>query len=141
MTDQATIAIGNVVDGLALEPIRPVGKISNNYFDGLAVTGVHKALFFIIMGAYFFEQLDNWNFGFIAPALAQSWNLQMTDIATFVFWYFVAVTTGGFLGESFPTYRQAQDLSWRHPRFFHSLGGDRLYDNFVVFTIFRALTG
>lgn len=138
----ATIAIEGVVDGVVWEPIRPAGKISNNYFDGLAVTGVHKLLFFIIMGAYFFEQLDNWNFGFIAPALAKSWNLQMTDIATIVFWYFVAMTTGGFLGGVI------SDFIGRRKTF---LGAILVFsiasvvtgftDNFVVFTIFRALTG
>ena len=52
-------------------------RISNNYFDGLAVTGRHKAVFFIIMIAYFCEQMDNWNFGFIAPALMHNWGLTM----------------------------------------------------------------
>ena len=46
-----------------------VKKIPNNYFDGMPVTGFHKIVFFIIMMAYFCEQMDNWNFGFIAPAL------------------------------------------------------------------------
>lgn len=45
-----------------------VKKIPNNYFDGMPVTGFHKIVFFIIMMAYFCEQMDNWNFGFIAPA-------------------------------------------------------------------------
>ena len=44
-----------------------VKKIPNNYFDGMPVTGFHKIVFFIIMMAYFCEQMDNWNFGFIAP--------------------------------------------------------------------------
>ena len=44
-------------------------KIKNNYFDGLEVTGPYKMVFFIIMFAYFFEQMDNWNFAFIAPSL------------------------------------------------------------------------
>ena len=35
------------------------GKIKNNYFDNLEVTGPYKMLFFIIMFAYFFEQMDN----------------------------------------------------------------------------------
>ncbi len=138
----ATIAIGEATGGLVLEKVRPVAKVSNNYFDGLPVTGVHKLLFFIIMGAYFFEQMDNWNFGFIAPALAQSWNLQMTDIATIVFWYFVAMTTGGFLGGVI------SDFIGRRRTF---LGAILVFsiasvvtgftDSFVVFTIFRALTG
>ena len=48
------------------------GRFANNYFDGIRVRGIHALLFFIIMAAYFFEQFDNWNFGFVAPALAQS---------------------------------------------------------------------
>ena len=68
-------------------------KISNNYFDGLPVTGPHKAIFFIIMMAYFCEQMDNWNFGFIAPALMHSWGLTLKDIGTVNFWYFAAMTT------------------------------------------------
>lgn len=57
-----------------------VKKIPNNYFDGMPVTGFHKIVFFIIMMAYFCEQMDNWNFGFIAPALMHTWGLQMSDI-------------------------------------------------------------
>lgn len=36
-----------------------VKKIPNNYFDGMPVTGFHKIVFFIIMMAYFCEQMDN----------------------------------------------------------------------------------
>ena len=36
------------------------GKIKNNYFDGLEVTGPYKMLFFIIMFAYF---LNRWIIG------------------------------------------------------------------------------
>ena len=50
-----------------------VKKIPNNYFDGMPVTGFHKIVFFIIMMAYFCEQMDNWNFGFIAAALMHTW--------------------------------------------------------------------
>lgn len=75
---------------------------SNNYFDGLHVTGMHKVIFFIIMMAYFFEQMDNWNFGFIAPAIFKSWGLGPAEsnqaMAHIVFWYFIGMTAGGFLG-------------------------------------------
>jgi len=118
------------------------GKISNNYFDGLPVNGVHKFIFYIIMLAYFFEQLDNWNFGFIAPALQQSWGLQMTDIATIVFWYFIGMTSGGFLGGVI------SDFIGRRKTFLASIlvfsvasVATGFTDNFTVFTIFRALTG
>lgn len=80
----------------------PTAKRPNNYFDGLEVTGRHKLVFFIIMLAYFFEQMDNWNFGFIAPAIFNSWGLSATEsnqaMAHIIFWYFIGMTTGGFLG-------------------------------------------
>ena len=47
------------------------GRFANNYFDGIPVRGTHALVFCIIMAAYFFEQFDNWNFGFAAPALAR----------------------------------------------------------------------
>lgn len=118
------------------------GRFVNNYFDGIAVRGIHALLFFIIMAAYFFEQFDNWNFGFIAPALSQSWGLKPTDIATILFWYFIGMTSGGFLGGV------VSDLIGRRKTFLISIVIFSVSsiitgftDSFVVFTIFRALTG
>jgi putative MFS transporter len=131
-----------VDDKIHWSPQATEEKISNNYFDGLPVTGIHKFVFYIIMLAYFFEQLDNWNFGFIAPALQQSWGLQMTDIATIVFWYFIGMTSGGFLGGVI------SDFIGRRKTFLASIlifslasVATGFTDNFVVFTVFRALTG
>lgn len=82
----------------------PGGRFKNNYFDGLAVSGMHKVIFFIIMMAYFFEQMDNWNFGFIAPAIFKSWGMAPGSaesnqaMAHIIFWYFIGMTAGGFLG-------------------------------------------
>ena len=78
--------------------LTPEGKLINNYFDCLPVSRVHKILFFIIMLAYFFEQMDNWNFGFIAPQLIKTWGLTMNDIGTINFWYFLGMTIGGMSG-------------------------------------------
>ena len=79
-----------------------VQKKVNNYFDGLAVTGKHKVIFFTIMLAYFFEQMDNWNFGFIAPAIFSSWGLSKEEsnivMGQVGFWYFIGMTLGGFMG-------------------------------------------
>lgn len=117
-------------------------KIRNNYFDGLAVTGPHKVLFFIIMMAYFCEQMDNWNFGFIAPALMHSWGLEMKDIGTISFWYFLAMTTGGFVGGI------VSDFIGRRKTFLiaiiiFSLASviNGFTNSFPVFVIARAMTG
>ncbi|MDY0390328.1 MAG: MFS transporter [Desulfobulbus oligotrophicus] len=118
------------------------GRFVNNYFDGIPVRGIHALLFFIIMAAYFFEQFDNWNFGFLAPALSQSWGLKPTDIATIMFWYFIGMTSGGFLGGVI------SDLIGRRPTFLISIVVFSVSsvitgftDSFVIFTLFRALTG
>lgn len=117
-------------------------RIRNNYFDGLQVTGRHKAVFFIIMVAYFCEQMDNWNFGFIAPALMQHWGLTMRDIGTVTFWYFTAMTCGGFVGGFI------SDLIGRRKTFLIAITLfstasiiNGLTDDFHVFVASRALTG
>ena len=117
-------------------------RISNNYFDGLQVTGRHKAVFFIIMVAYFCEQMDNWNFGFIAPALMQHWGLTMRDIGTVTFWYFAAMTCGGFVGGFI------SDLIGRRKTFLIAITLfstasiiNGMTDDFHVFVASRALTG
>lgn len=139
MSENVAIKLG---ESMFTERSSPGGKIVNNYFDGLEVTGVHKFIFYIIMLAYFFEQLDNWNFGFIAPALQESWHLKMTDIATIVFWYFIGMTSGGFLGGV------VSDIIGRRKTFLASIlifsiasVANGLTNDFTVFVISRSLTG
>lgn len=118
------------------------GKIINNYFDGLEVTSTHKLLFYIIMLAYFFEQMDNWNFGFIAPALMKSWGITLAQVGKINFAYFVAMTLGGLTGGVI------SDFIGRRKTF---LGAILLFsvgsiangfaNSVEVFTITRAITG
>lgn len=117
-------------------------KLLNNYFDGLAVTGLHKLIFYIIMLSYFFEQLDNWNFGFIAPALVQAWGLTMADIGHVNFVYYACMTCGGLFGGVI------SDFIGRRKTFLISIAVfsvasvlNGLTSNFHVFTISRGLTG
>ncbi len=121
---------------------------TNNYFDGLAVTGMHKVIFFIIMLAYFFEQMDNWNFGFIAPAVFASWGLDKAAsnaaMGQILFWYFIGMTSGGFLGGII------SDIIGRRKTFLFSIvlfsacsviNGLPIEESFPVFVFFRAMTG
>lgn len=119
-----------------------VQKIPNNYFDGMPVTGFHKVVFFIIMMAYFCEQMDNWNFGFIAPALMHSWGLEMKDIGTVTFWYFIGMTSGGFVGGVI------SDFIGRRKTFLIAITTfsvasvlNGFTDSFPVFVFARAMTG
>lgn len=94
------------------------------------------------MVAYFCEQMDNWNFGFIAPALMQHWGLTMKDIGTVTFWYFAAMTCGGFAGGFI------SDMIGRRKTFLIAITLfstasiiNGLTDDFHVFVASRALTG
>lgn len=120
----------------------PDGKRVNNYFDCLPVSRIHKILFFIIMIAYFFEQMDNWNFGFVAPQLIKSWGITMADVGTINFWYFLGMTVGGLTGGFI------SDIIGRRKTFLVAillfstmsvLNG--MTDSLTIFTISRALTG
>ncbi|OIN99871.1 MAG: MFS transporter [Desulfovibrionaceae bacterium CG1_02_65_16] len=118
------------------------GRFKNNYFDGLAVTGIHKVVFFLIMLAYFFEQLDNWNFGYIAPALMKSWNLSMPQIGHINFFYFICMTAGGIVGGI------VSDFIGRRKTFLIAITifslssmANGWTDNFTIFVIARGMTG
>ena len=119
-----------------------IGGSSYRFFDGLPVRGLHAGLFFLVMFAYFFQQFNNWNFGFIAPAIAKSWGLKPTDIARIVFWYFLGMTAGAFVSGFI------SDRIGRRPAFLaaiiiFSVGSavTTFTSNLTVFIIFRALTG
>ena len=75
-----------------------MSRVINNYFDGLQVTSRHKSIYFVIMFAYFFEQFDNWNFGYVVPSIMQAMHLDMPAIGTITFWYFIGMMTGSIIG-------------------------------------------
>jgi Sugar phosphate permease len=117
-------------------------KKPNNYFDGLPVSKKHIFLFLLIVLAYFFEQLDNNNFAFIAPAMIKSGFMTKEKIAIIVSTYFLGMTAGGFLGGII------SDIIGRRKTFliamliFSSmsvLNGFAI--NFTVFLIARVATG
>ncbi|MBI5518897.1 MAG: MFS transporter [Desulfovibrio sp.] len=142
MSSDTTGTAGTVPFGSPAAAPQGGARLKNNYFDGLAVTGRHKVVFFLIMAAYFLEQLDNWNFGFIAPALMKSWNLSMTHIGQINFFYFICMTAGGVVGGVI------SDFIGRRKTFLlailiFSLSSlaNGWTDNFGLFVFFRGMTG
>ena len=75
-----------------------MSRIINNYFDGLAITPRHRLIYVVIMFAYFFEQFDNWNFGYVLPSIMQSMGLDMGHAGIITSWYFVGMMTGSIAG-------------------------------------------
>ncbi|WP_158408587.1 MFS transporter [Desulfosporosinus fructosivorans] len=73
-------------------------RLVNNYFDGLPVTKKQILLFVTISIAFFFEQLDNQNFSFIAPAIIKTWGVTPMVIAQISSMFFLGMTLGGITG-------------------------------------------
>ena len=65
------------------------------YFDNKALTTRHKMLFAIIILGTFFDQMDNYNFSFIAPAIMKQWGVSLEQIANINFMYFLSMLVGG----------------------------------------------
>ncbi|MEL1134046.1 MFS transporter [Desulfitobacterium sp. THU1] len=120
----------------------PKVKKLNNYFDGLPVSRQHLFLFIIIVLSYFFEQMDNNNFSFIAPALIKGGFFQQHQLATITSTYFLGMTLGGLLGGF------VSDAIGRRKTFllamliFSSMSIlNGITSNFTVFVFARAATG
>lgn len=82
------------------ESVRSSSQIKrlNNFFDGIPLTRQQMLLFAVVVMAYFFEQLDNNNFSYVAPALIKSWNIDRSVIAQISSLYFLGMTAGGVFG-------------------------------------------
>ena len=117
-------------------------KIKNNYFDGLKVSRQHFGVFLIVASAYFFEQFDNNNFAYVAPAFMQSMKASAQIVANINFLYYIAMTLGGVLGGIM------SDMVGRRKTlllsvFLFSAGSiaSGLAYNLALFTFARAVTG
>lgn len=117
-------------------------KKLNNYFDGLPVSSMHMKLFFVVILGFFFEQLDNNNFSYIAPALMKSWHIARPQIAQITSAYFLGMTLGGLCGGVI------SDLIGRRKTFlgailiFSSMSVlNGITNDFNLFVMSRALTG
>ncbi|GAB6178714.1 MFS transporter [Desulfotomaculum defluvii] len=137
----ASIPAGIPLSGSSVDVNAGV-RIKNNYFDGLPVSRNHMGIFLIIILAYFFEQLDNNNFSFVAPALIKSWGISMEDIAHITSLYFVGMTLGGLLGGVI------SDFIGRRKTFLASIVifsvasiVNGLANDLMTFAIARAVTG
>lgn len=117
-------------------------KIVNNYFDGLPVSKKHFFLFIIIVLSYFFEQMDNNNFAFIAPALIQNWGLDKSHIAQISSLYFLGMTLGGLTGGVISDFIGRRKTFLGAIVLFSSMSIlNGMAPNLTVFMITRALTG
>jgi len=117
-------------------------KIKNNYFDGLKVTRKHLLLFILVASSYFFEVFDNAIFGYTAPALMATMNIDTSALARIASLYYLGNTIGGIFGGIL------SDIIGRRKTILISTilfsSGtliDAVTSNITVFTIGRTLTG
>ena len=122
------------------ESVKP--KRINNYFDGLPVSKKHFFLFIIIVLSYFFEQMDNNNFSFIAPALIKSWGIEKSNIAQISSLYFLGMTLGGLTGGIISDFIGRRKTFLGAILLFSSMSVlNGMATNLTMFMITRALTG
>lgn len=72
--------------------------VGNTYFDGLPVNAQQKKIIFLLAFGFFFDFMDNSNFGVVAPAIIKSWGLSLTQIGWINAGFYVGMFTGGLLG-------------------------------------------
>ncbi|MEL1134760.1 MFS transporter [Desulfitobacterium sp. THU1] len=135
-----SIGVDTPAQGKGANPAQ--ARRPNNYFDGLPISKTHLFLFILIVCSYFFEQLDNNNFAFIAPAIVKNGFVQQNQIGVITGYYFIGMTLGGFLGGII------SDLIGRRKTFltamliFSSMSIlNGLTNNLGVFIFSRAATG
>lgn len=73
-------------------------KAITNYFDGLPINAAQLKMTFLIGMSIFFDIMDNFNFGFVAPILTKNWNLTMTQVGRINSLFFVGMFIGGLAG-------------------------------------------
>jgi MFS transporter, putative metabolite:H+ symporter len=73
-------------------------KTANNYFDGLPVNSLQRRMVLLIGFGIFFDMMDNYNFGFVAPAIIKSWGISLEQVGQVNSLFFVGMFLGGLLG-------------------------------------------
>jgi putative MFS transporter len=117
-------------------------KVMTNYFDGLPVNTVQRGIVSLIGFGIFFDMMDNYNFGFIAPAIIKSWNLSLTQVGQINSLFFIGMFVGGLLG-GFLSDRIGRRISLLISLFVFSVFSiaNGLANSFFPFLISRFLTG
>ena len=56
-------------------------KRPNNYFDGIPIHRSQIVILFIVVLAYFFDQMDNMVLGYVAPSVMKTFGITMQEFA------------------------------------------------------------
>lgn len=84
------------------QTVTGVTKRSNNYFDGMPISKAHLVAFAALAIAMVFQQMNNNNMAFLAPAVLDAWNLddvaQSIVLGKILTWFFIGMTLGGLVG-------------------------------------------
>jgi putative MFS transporter len=117
-------------------------KTENNYFDGLPVNSVQRKMVLLIGFGIFFDYMDNYNFGFVAPAIIKSWNLSLTQVGRINSLFFVGMFLGGLLG-GYLSDRIGRRITLLASLLVFSVfsAANGLANGFLTFLVSRFLTG
>lgn len=120
----------------------PKKKVLKNFFDESPITKKHFMMILIIAIAFVFEQADNYNFTYVAPALRETWGLSVSDVGKINTWFAVGMLIGSFIfGIVSDRYGRKKALMIASCVFstFSLLNG--LATTVQIFTVMRFLTG
>ena len=117
-------------------------KVNSNFFDDVPLSKAHIRLIVIIAIAMVFEQVDNYNFSFIAPVLREYWGLSIQQIGFINSLFAMGMLVGTF------AFGLVSDMIGRKKTlliaaFIFSFGSllNGLAPNPQIFTAMRVLTG
>ena len=72
-------------------------KRPNNYFDGIPIHRSQIVILFIVVLAYFFDQMDNMVLGYVAPSVMKTFGITMQEFAPAQSLYFIGMMFGGIV--------------------------------------------
>lgn len=69
----------------------------NNYFDDIPIHRKQFCIMFIVVLAYFFDQMDGTVVGYVAPSVMKSFGITIQEFAPAQSLYFIGMMLGGIV--------------------------------------------
>ena len=117
-------------------------KRPNNYFDGIPIHRSQIVILFIVVLAYFFDQMDNMVLGYVAPSVMRSFGIGMQEFAPAQSLYFFGMMLGGIVaGVISDKFGRRKAFMLGCFTFSTATILTGMTDNIYTFTLWRVITG
>ncbi|EHQ28921.1 MFS transporter [Mucilaginibacter paludis] len=123
-------------------PVKNAVSPEPKYFDGLPVTGKQRRIVFLLAFGFFFDFMDNSNFGVVAPAILKLWHLSLQQIGWINSAFFIGMFIGGISGGHLSNVFGRKKVLLASIAFFSVFSlFNGLAPGFITFLLARLLTG